>query len=208
VQKLPKQGQKRELSTFFKKSFYTVTSYNNYMKFFFTFLLMPMMAFSQRIEENKFDKFDSVWKVSTNLIYFNKSKKDIAFVASYYDLMQVKHKGVKPHYTGFFFFKSNSVTSIDENKSSVQVEFTNGKINSYQYKGSYDIISSDEMAGMYVGIPDEDGEYDDLFSEPIKSIRINTTDRQLDYEIKEKNSNLVIDCLKLVKDEVSKGMKK
>lgn len=170
-------------------------------------LLFPLFLKAQKIEENKFDKYDSIWKVTSETVKLSNSSGPLSMSVAYMDLQQEKFK-VLPHryYTIYLRFVSRSVTSLNEDNSKVQIEFTNGKVNSYPYKGNYKILSSNDYGTMYIQFDDD--ETDDLiFTEPIKSIRLHTRNSDYDFEIKDKKSKLIIEYLQAVKEEIKKGQK-
>lgn len=169
------------------------------IKLFILILLSPFFVKAQKIVENSYDKYDSVWKIKTSEL----KAKGLTIHAAYYNIEEEKFKDVGHNYfTVYFGFVARGVTSISENDSKVQVEFANGKVNSYDYKGSYKILSPGNYGSIYVEIENDDNVF---FTEPIKSVRLSTTRETDDFEIKEKNSYFIINCLKLLKEEVSKG---
>lgn len=165
--------------------------------------ILPAYLNAQSIAENKFDKFDSVWKVQTTDIRLN----GLIVSASYFDIQQAMFKTIShKYYHVSFIFVADGVTSIDEGDSKIQIEFANGKIVDYNYKGSYKILTNGDYGSMYAEI-NEDETDDPLFTEPIKSIRLNTKRRNYDFNVKEKKSKSIIELLQILTTEVKKGLK-
>ncbi len=170
-------------------------------------LLFPLLTKAQKISENKFDKYDSVWRIKTESVKLAYSNNPLYMSVSFMDIQQEKfknigHKFIKVNFT----FITKNVTSLNEDNSKIQVEYTNGKVSTYQYKGGYKLLSSNDYGSMYIEF-DEDESDDPILTEPIKSVRLNTRNSNYDFEVKDKKSKLVIEYLQAVKDEVKKGQK-
>lgn len=168
-------------------------------------ILQVHILSAQKIDENSFDKYDSVYTISSQSETINGMMSAGGILKStvyWRDIRQSQFKSL-PHtsYTLALMFKSNSTTSIDEKSAGAKIEFDNGKIVDYHHFGRYKIISSDDLASIAIKIEDDE---DPLFSNSIKSIRIYTSRSNQDYDISEKKKDKVKDCLNLVKNEVTK----
>jgi hypothetical protein len=100
-----------------------------------------------------------------------------------------------------FIFKPYVVTSLTD-ESYAKIQFIDGTVKQYNYFGSYKLLSGSEDEFVEVKVPD--GGSDDLYIKPIKHIRISTTNLPYDYDIDIKNSEILKNCLVLLKNTLPK----
>lgn len=167
------------------------------------FVFLNHLCYSQIIQEKKFDKFDSIYTVNTsNETLVGKILKwEYLYVnASFTWFMQTKFAN-SPQAKTFdvlIGFKTQVPTAIDD-KTKIKIAFTDNTIGIYSRPDTkYQPVTD---LGFYIfHVPLEDK----LFTTDIKTIRIATTDTNIDYEIPKKKSSTLKDALLLVKNEVSK----
>lgn len=176
--------------------------------FIITLLLLPLIGFTQKIETEAFDKFDSVYTISTKSEQLGggmMSAKYLTFACTYRDFQQVQFSGIDHSSISVsFYFRAGRVTSIQDAESSVKIEFENGKIKEYKHFGKYRILGTSDIGSIVARVEPED----EIFTTSIKSLRINTSSQNLDFEISDKKKEKVKECLALVKSSMDRlGLK-
>lgn len=146
-------------------------------------------TYSQKIAEKKWDKFDSVYLISTKEETLAGSKIGRRFVnvkffytwlkkAEFIDVPNAKYFSI------LIGFKSELITSTD-NKTEIKVEFMDGTFGTYtRPDAEYKMVTD---VGFFIfNIPLDDK----LFTTDIKTIRISTSDANQDYEISHQKHRL------------------
>lgn len=175
------------------------------MKMFFLILLTiyTQISYSQTIEENKFDRFDSIYTISTkNETLVGGISKLKYMYASTFFLWQAKAKFINlssvKSYNILIGFKTNRLTSTD-NQTKIKVEFVDGTFGEYDRPDAdYQIVRDMGNFAFKVLLGDK------LFTTDIKTIRISTSDANIDYEIPAKKSSYIKNALALTKSESEK----
>lgn len=136
------------------------------MRLFILFILLPMFSYSQTIETNNVDKFDSIVKVGTNMDTLTRSN-DLhkVLLVKLWRLASLKTVKEFPEaVVGYFSIISPDVLSID-GKSSLKVIFEDGSINEYKHQGDYEVIGTNELATIYFPLDEK------ISTKKIKSVR-------------------------------------
>jgi len=165
----------------------------------FSFLILPSVLKAQKIRLNKFDSIDSVQQIETKE---EKIAGGLHFYAAFNDHQKAEYSGMNTGFTYIvFIFKPYVVTSLTD-ESYAKIQFIDGTVKQYNYFGSYKLLSGSEDEFVEVKVPD--GGSDDLYIKPIKHIRISTTNLPYDYDIDIKNSEILKNCLVLLKNTLPK----
>lgn len=173
------------------------------------FVNAQMIINKVKIKENKYDKFDSVWSIATSYIgvgEYLSGNNAIAIRVTYFDVQKSAFDSL-PHtyYNICFYFIAKRITSISDKGSKVQIQYDNGIVKDYDYKGSFEIISEGALNGLYVNVNIDSP--DDILTRPIKSIRIKTQDDSYSCDVPLKKSETIKKCIDLIKEEIQKGKK-
>lgn len=168
--------------------------------------LAPLFCLSQKIDENKYDKFDSLYTVKTK----SETLTGGLMRSTYLSFVATKHKYLSLRFTktpgevGYsvlLTFKPQTTISLDES-SEIKVEFADGKIVTYKNERSYHVYSSGDFAGVGIFVKADDP----LFTGTVKSIRISSTSANDDFELKGKDQSVINKSLVLLKNtEFIKG---
>jgi hypothetical protein len=149
------------------------------MRLFLLLMLLPVFSYSQIIETNETDKFDSILKVGTNMDTLTRSN-DLRKVLLVKVWRMASLKTVKEFpeaVVGYFSIITNEVLSIDS-KSALKVIFEDGSINEYKHAGDYEVMGTNELATIYFPLDEK------LSTKKIKSIRFAySPSGYYDYEI-------------------------
>jgi hypothetical protein len=160
-------------------------------------------SYSQKIQSKIFDKFDSVYTITTGdealsgkilrgkymyaSISFHSYKK-----ATFINLPNANYFSV------LIGFVTNRVTTIDK-KTEIKIEFVDGTFGTYNNPDlEYQIVTDMGFVNFHVSPKDK------LFTTNVKTIRIATSDDNIDYDISSKKSSVIKEALVLVKTESEK----
>ena len=163
-------------------------------------LLMPFIARAQKIKDNSYDKFDSLYKVeSTDVDLYGglMRQRYLSLSASKYKFESYRFTKVlgREDYHISFLFKAEYTLSTD-GKSEIKFELDNGQILTYINQGSYSISTAGDFATIAIFVTADDP----LFGASIKTIRISPDGPNHEYVLSEKAKKKLLDCLKLIKD--------
>jgi len=162
-------------------------------------------SYSQKIEDKKFDKFDSTYTISTKdeTLVGKLMGRTFLFVRASFSWYRKAEFTNLPNAKSFrvlFGFKTNIVTSVDKG-SEIKIEFADGTIGTYSRPDAqYQIVT--EMGFINFNVPVNDK----LFTTDIKAIRVRTSETNLDYEIPSKKASYTKNALALVKIESEKPL--
>jgi len=168
--------------------------------------ILPYLCFGQKIEENKYDKFDSAIKIKTTTEYLSSKKNDEqgelrTFVSSNI-LLSPKYKDIQKKDAAIFLvFKSLGVTSLNDD-SKTKIIFSDGSTGEYKYEGRTQIIGSEDVAIMYFIV--DLNSSDKIITQNIQSIRISLSDENRDFDLPINKQDIIKNCLSLVKSELDK----
>lgn len=166
-------------------------------------VLCLQLGYSQKIEDAKFDKFDSTYNISTKdePLVGKILRKHFLSVRIHYNWLQKTEFAYNPNAKYFYVilgFKTDIITSTD-NKSEIKIQFVDGTFGTYNLPNAkYQIVTEIGLVGFDVHLGDK------LFTTDIKAIRISTTDTRLDYEIPAKKASFIKNALALLKAESEK----
>jgi len=165
--------------------------------------LFSLTSYSQKIEENKFDKFDSIYQISTKdeiLVGKVLAKKYLYVNTSFnwFTRAEFINLSAAKSYKILIGFKTDIQTSTD-NDTKIKVEFADGTFGEYSRPtAKYEIVT--DMGFFIFDVPLGDK----LFTTDIKTIRISTSDTNIDYEIPAKKASYIKNALTLTKSESEK----
>jgi hypothetical protein len=166
---------------------------------FLLLLLLPAFAFSQEIDKNEFDRFDSLYKVVTKDQALSDAQNSL------YNMLYVKvgkftsakrKKAFKDRITVYIENIPSDAYALNEN-SNVTIIFEDGQIKQYHHKGKADVYGKNETAALYFPIYPGDP----LFTKEIKSIRFSHSKGQIDLDVT--NTSLIKNMLALVNNPPS-----
>lgn len=171
------------------------------MKFLFVSILLVGTAFGQSIEENTFDKFDSVRTLRTSKEHLVGRPLQYDYLGSYASYMNFQSEKQKGNDAVILYlpFRSVSVSSLNDD-SGAQIEFLNGHVKLYKHMGKFTILGTEDVTPVYFIVPEDDS----LYTQPVKSIRIKTSKKNYDYTLKDKKSEVIKGQLALLKSETKK----
>lgn len=165
--------------------------------------LCSQISYSQKIEEKSFDKFDSIYTISAKSetlvgkILGNKFLSSQIFYHSFKKAEFINSPGAK-YFEVLILFKTDISTTTD-NETKIKVEFADGTFGTYARPAAKSEIVTDIGAFSFqISLNDK------LFKTDIKTIRISTSDANIDYNIPAKKASYIRKALILVKTESEK----
>jgi len=168
-------------------------------KILFISALLPCFAFSQKIDINKYSKFDSAFLVTSTMEPI--CGTDLSRYASL-QCVASKVKVIKQNYdttdkiSFTLIFLSDRATSIDKN-SKVKFEFVSGKIGEYENTNQSKIYNKNDFGFVLISLSSND----QLLKENIKAVRIDASAGNMEYEIDANKQEMLLNTLKLVMSE-------
>ncbi len=169
------------------------------------FIILSANAFSQKIEMNLFDKYDSVQKIETAIEKLAGRPNKLEVTVTCNKLLSSKYLkgGNELKFVVYLWFSPDDFISIQKNESSVKVEFEDGKIVEYLYTGSSKVYEANGFGGIYFSVYEDDK----LTADNVKSIRINFSSGHKDFPVDEKKKALFKNMLSLVQKTYNDNLK-
>lgn len=147
-------------------------------------LFLSKISFSQKLEKIEIDKFDNSKTVSTNI---NVLSRTIGIKTLECHGYKISNNTTVNYYL-VFVLKSKRVESIDD-KENIIFLFKDGSKIEKNYTGKYKIYSTDD--NIYYSIKLSYDELLTLKEKVISDIRIETSNSNYDFSIKEKFSDVI-----------------
>ena len=169
---------------------------------FFLFTLISINSYCQK-PEIKFDKFDSVYTISTRdkLISGKALRGDFMYAHSIFTWLkkaEYKNADNAKFFEVLLSFATTHSTVIDST-TEIKIQFSDNSFATYkQFSGESQIVI--ETGAVLFEIPDDDK----LFTTDVKTIRISTSDANMDFEIPEKKAGYIKNALMQIKVESEK----
>ncbi len=151
-------------------------------------------GYAQKVEERSFDKFDSVYTITTQdetLVGKFSAKKFLYTHTTFHWFKKAKFINLPTAKTFELLigFKTDIPTAIDAT-TQIKVEFADGTIGVYTNPNSkYQIVTDMGFYIFHVATGDK------LFNSDVKTIQIATSDTHIDYEIPAKKASYIKDAL-------------
>ncbi|HZW66590.1 MAG TPA: hypothetical protein VFF23_12930 [Hanamia sp.] len=159
-------------------------------KILLTFLIsFPLISHGQSIESDKVDQFNGNRDIKTKFVSLNGDFKiQLAAIASKTDTTFAMN----------FYFPTD-VTSVDD-RSGVAFKLSDSSVLDFPYLGDYELCSRHRLCNIYIALNRNDLE--NFLNGRVLIIRIKTSSKVLDFDIKEKQAQKINALINLLLEQL------